>query len=83
LWERFSQEREVREVNSGGISPERQLQERSIDSSLVKLPSCDGICPVKLLCDMLSPCSETSPPIEPGMEPSNELFEKSITLKAV
>jgi hypothetical protein len=36
LYERFNQEREVREVNSCGISPERELKERSIDSSLVK-----------------------------------------------
>jgi len=69
LYERFSQLRKVREVRTCGISPERWLQERSIDSSLVKLPSCDGICPVKLLCDTLSPWSETSLPIDLGMGP--------------
>ena len=67
LYERFNQEREVREVSCCGIFPERLFHERSIDSSRVRLPSYDGICPMKLLYDMLSPCSETRLPIDSGM----------------
>jgi hypothetical protein len=83
LYERFNQARDVREVNSCGISPERWFQERSNDSSRVKLPRCDGICSIKLLCDILSPCNEESLPTDSGMGPSNELFERFITLKVV
>jgi hypothetical protein len=43
-------------ISLGGqpVKHRQELKERSIDSSLIKLPSCDGIFPVKLLCDMSS-----------------------------
>uniref|UniRef100_A0A0D9Y3L2 Uncharacterized protein n=1 Tax=Oryza glumipatula TaxID=40148 RepID=A0A0D9Y3L2_9ORYZ len=83
LYERFNEAREVREVNSRGISPESLFQERSNDSIWVRVLSCDGICPVKALCDRLSPCSEASFPIDFGIGPPIELFERSIALKVV
>uniref|UniRef100_A0A0D3EJX0 Uncharacterized protein n=1 Tax=Oryza barthii TaxID=65489 RepID=A0A0D3EJX0_9ORYZ len=39
------------------------------------------MCPVKALCDRLSPHSETSFPNDFGIGPPNELSERSITLK--
>ncbi|EEC69994.1 hypothetical protein OsI_00508 [Oryza sativa Indica Group] len=83
FYERFNQAREVREANSGGISPESLFQERSNDSIWVRVLSCDGMCPVKALCDRLSPRSETSFPNDFGIGPPIELFERSIALKIV
>ncbi|WVY90761.1 hypothetical protein V8G54_036275 [Vigna mungo] len=66
-----------------GISPFNLFHERSNHSNFVNLPNDSGMVPVILLCERLSPIRDFNSPMAFGISPSNILFDKSMSVKAV
>ena len=72
---------DIRSTNCPRISSVKLFEEISNHSKLVKFRSDKGMLPVSLLCDMLSPLSDFSFPMDFGISPLKQLFEKSIVVK--